>query len=142
MARAMIELPAGFAQELNTRVPLKILDLTPLASDPALLAAMPAVRPTPIPAGTYEWQPEAIQSISMRSFFIVHESVPAEHVNEFARLVYSQAMVDHLQNAYKGHGFYPRNRDPLAGLLIPLHPGAESFWKTTGVTMHAPALGD
>lgn len=142
MARGMIELPAGFAQELNTRTPLRILDLAALANDQAKRKGLPALVPTVVPAGTYQWQPEQIQLVSMRSYTIVHASVPDDDVYEFTKLVHSQGMIDHMENAYKGHSFFPRNKDPLDGLPIKLHPGAERFWREVGVTIHPPTLGE
>lgn len=142
MARGMIGLPASFAEELNSQMGIRMLSLDALTSDPAKLAELPAVSPTTIPAGTYDWHPEAIQSVSIRSFFIVHKSVPEKDVYEFTRMVNSQGMIDHMASVYSAHGFYPRNKDPLAGLQLPLHPGAMKFWKEAGVKMHAPALSN
>ncbi|MCB1739519.1 MAG: TAXI family TRAP transporter solute-binding subunit [Gammaproteobacteria bacterium] len=142
MSRGMIGLPAGFAQELNTRVPLRVLDVSVITDDAAKLKEMPSVSKMTIPAGTYDWQPEPINTIWVGSYFIVNKNVPDDDVYEFVRLVNSQGMVDHMQTAFKAHGFYPRNKDPLSGLLVPLHPGAERFWKSTGVSIPAPALGD
>lgn len=140
MARGLVGRPSGFANELNSRADMRILDLGEFAGDPAMMAKVPAVSATTLREGLYDFQPAPLHIVSIRSFFIAHNDVPAEHVEEFARVLNSQAAVDHMANAFAGHGLYPKDPNPLSGLLIPLAPGAEAFWKTTGVDIPKPTF--
>lgn len=140
MARVMLGHPAGFAQQLATRVKMRILDLGTVVDKTDLVTRVKALSPATIPQGTYKFQPEAIRTVAFHSFFIAHTSVPEAHIHELMKLMHSEAMVKHMNTAYRFHGFYPRNKNPLKGLLVPLHPGAEKFWKEVGVTVPKPAL--
>ncbi len=140
MARVMLGHPAGFAQRLSTRVKMRILDLGAVIDKSDLVTRVKALSATTIPQGTYKFQPEAIRTVAFHSFFIAHASVPEAHIYELMKLMHSAAMVKHMNTAYRFHGFYPRNKEPLKGLLVPLHPGALKFWKEVGVTIPKPAL--
>jgi len=140
MARGLVGRPSGFASELNSRAATRILDLGEFSGNPEMMAKIPAVSATTLREGLYDFQPAPLNIVSIRSFFIVHKDVPADHVEEFARVLNSQAAVDHMANAFAGHGLYPKDPNPLAGLLIPLSPGAETFWKTTGVDIPKPTF--
>lgn len=140
MARGIVGRPSGFASEMNSRAPMRILDLGEFSGSPELMAKVPAVSAATLRENLYDFQPAPLNIVSVRSFFIVHKDVPDEHVEEFARVLNSQAAVDHMANSFPGHGLYPKDSTPLAGLLIPLSPGAEAFWKTTGVEIPTPTF--
>jgi TRAP transporter TAXI family solute receptor len=132
-SRVMVGHPAGFALRLSKRVDLRILDLGKVIDNTDLLKRSQSLTASAIPQGTYKFQPGKIRTVVFHSFFIVNKSVPAADVHELAKLMYSQAMVDYMKTAFRYHGFYPKNKTPLAGLLVPLHPGAAEFWKEVGV---------
>ena len=140
MARVMLGHPAAFAQQLNSRIKLRIVDLGKVIDDDKLLEKANSLTPATIPQGTYDFQPAAIRTVSFHSFFITNAAVPDAHIYDLMKIMYSEAMVEHMNTAYRFHGFYPRNKDPLDGLLVPLHPGAAKFWKEVGVTIPKPAL--
>jgi TRAP transporter TAXI family solute receptor len=132
-SRVMVGRPAGFALRLSKRVDLRVLDLGAIIDKSDLLKRSQSLSASAIPQGTYTFQPAAFRTVAFYSFFIVNKSVPDAHVYELAKLMHSQAMVDHMKTAFRFHGFYPKNKTPLTGLVVPLHPGAEKFWKEVGV---------
>lgn len=93
------------------------------------LKAEPAMAAFTIPANTYEDQPEAIETVSLWNFAIVHESVPDSLVYEVTKL----AMEEH-ERMLQGHKAaaetLPEHFDK--NTFMPFHPGAAKWFAENG----------
>ncbi len=83
-----------------------------------------------IPANTYEGQAEAVETAAVGNFLITHEGVPEEVVYQMTKL-----MFENLPKMVASHAA-AKAIDPakaLDGMPIPLHPGAERYYKEAGI---------
>ncbi len=86
--------------------------------------------PAVIPAGTYEGQAEDVQTATVGNFLITHDGVPEDTVYQMTRLLFEN--LDQLTAAHAA----AKAIDPakaLEGMPIPLHPGAEKYYREAGI---------
>lgn len=83
-----------------------------------------------IPAGTYSNQTEDIQTVCMPTFLICDKDLDEDLVYEITKLVIENK--DYLCTQHSC--FEAMNDDSVAaGLSIPMHPGAERYFKEVGI---------
>lgn len=101
-------------------------ELIPIDGKPvdAILAKHPFISRSPIPAGTYRRDAEAIPSIGVGAQWIVAEDVPEERVYAICRALWNDATRVLLDGGHPA-GKLIRLATALDGIDIPLHPGAE-----------------
>jgi uncharacterized protein len=99
---------------------------------PAVVAKIgdPAYQPAIIPAGTYEGQNKDVPAIAIQNFLVTHEGVPADTVYKMTK-----AMWDNLPALVAAHsaGKGIKKETALAGMAVPLHPGAEKYYREIGM---------
>jgi TRAP transporter TAXI family solute receptor len=85
-----------------------------------------------IPAGTYENIGYDVQTVAVNGQLITSADQPADLVYEITKALWNQNTRKLLD---KGHskGKVIRMETALKGILIPLHPGAEKFYKEQGM---------
>jgi uncharacterized protein len=90
----------------------------------------PAVTTKNISSGTYEGQGKDIQTAVVKGLLITHDEVSEKIVHEMTKAFFEnqQAMAD-AHNA----GKEIQLETAADGLLLPLHPGAEKYYKEMGV---------
>jgi uncharacterized protein len=86
--------------------------------------------PYEIPAGAYPGQNEPVRTIAQPNFLAVNEDIPEEDVYLITKTMY--------ENLPFLHNIHAATRDmdleqALAGLPIPLHPGAVRFYEEVGL---------
>lgn len=83
----------------------------------------------PVPAGTYPGQPNAIPSIGVKVCFIANKNVPEDVAYEITK-----AVLEHLPELEQIHSIAKEVsfEGALVGMPIPLHPGAERYYKEKG----------
>lgn len=108
-------------------------NVTLFSFDDAFLKALnktfPFMVPDKIPAGTYKGVGE-IKTPYIMSFLITNDSVSEKDVYDFLDSMYKNVADIHASHA-KGKEI--NLKTGLAGLTVPLHPGAEKFFKEKGV---------
>ncbi|AXC49628.1 C4-dicarboxylate ABC transporter [Paracoccus suum] len=85
---------------------------------------------TTIPAGTYQGQDAEVPGVAVQNFLITHEGVPEEEVYQMTKLMY-----EHLDGLRAAHSA-AQAIDPakaLEGMPLPLHPGAEKYYREAGI---------
>ncbi|MEA4941605.1 MAG: TAXI family TRAP transporter solute-binding subunit [Oscillibacter sp.] len=94
-----------------------------------ILTANPAYFKCTIPAGTYENQTEDIQTFAVANYIFCRKDLPDDLVYMFTKTIY-----DNLDKVYDIHSacksITPENCQN--GLTVPLHPGAEKYYKEIG----------
>lgn len=83
-----------------------------------------------IPAGTYEGQTEDVPTVAVVNFLITHEDVSEETAYQMTKL-----MFENLPELVAAHAAAKAIslEGALNGMPVPLHPGAERFYREVGV---------
>ncbi|MBA3446989.1 MAG: TAXI family TRAP transporter solute-binding subunit [Pseudaminobacter sp.] len=83
-----------------------------------------------IPAGTYDGQTEDVETAAVGNFLITHDGVSDETAYQMTKLLFES--LDQLTAAHAA----AKAIDPakaLDGMPVPLHPGAERYYKEAGL---------
>ncbi len=83
-----------------------------------------------IPAGTYEGQTEDVPTVAVMNFFVTHEDVPEETAYQMTKL-----MFENLPTLVAAHAAARSISldNALNGMPVPLHPGAERYYREAGL---------
>ena len=89
-----------------------------------------AYQPAIVPANTYEGQTKDVPAIAIQNFLVTHEGVPADTVYKITK-----AMWENLDSLIAAHaaGKAIRKESALKGMPVPLHPGAEKYYREIGL---------
>lgn len=90
----------------------------------------PAYLPALIPAGTYEGQTKDAASIAIQNFLVTHEGVPVDTVYKMTKALWEN--LDALAAAHSAGKAIKRD-NALKGMPVPLHPGAEKYYREIGL---------
>ena len=86
--------------------------------------------PYEIPAGTYPSQSETINTIAQPNILVVREDVSEEDVYQITKTIYANLpFLNNIHPATKAMSL----EKAIAGLPMPLHPGAARFYKEQGM---------
>ena len=83
-----------------------------------------------IPAGTYDGQSEDVETAAVGNFLITHDGVSDETAYQMTKLLF-----DNLPQLVASHAA-AKAIDPakaLDGMPVPLHPGAERYYREAGI---------
>jgi TRAP transporter TAXI family solute receptor len=83
-----------------------------------------------IPAGTYPGQDADVQTIAQPNFLAVREDVPEEDVYKITKTIYEN--LPFLQAIHKATTAMALDK-AIAGLPVPLHPGAARYYREQGI---------
>lgn len=79
-----------------------------------------------IPAGTYDGQDKDVKTVAITNILVSHKGVPDEIAYRMTKLMFDN--LDSLKNAHSAAESISLEH-ALNGLPIPLHPGAERFYR-------------
>ncbi len=83
-----------------------------------------------IPAGTYQGQDAAVPTVAVINFLITHEGVAEDVVYQMTKLIFEhKADLVAAHHAAEGIDL----NTAAEGMTVPLHPGAERFYREAGV---------
>ena len=121
-------LPNSSLTELMTGRSSKILGIEPEIAQ--ALADKYDWEIVTIPAGTYPGQDEDVLTVAMKSVLIVREDCPDAVAYFLAKTMYeNKEYFETVQTAYADF----EKEDMVNNLTVPVHPGAEVFWKEVGL---------
>ncbi|MCU9840142.1 TAXI family TRAP transporter solute-binding subunit [Ruegeria sp. WL0004] len=83
-----------------------------------------------IPAGTYQGQDADVPTVAVVNFLVTHEDVSEETAYQMTKLLFEN--LGELEAAHKAAAQI-KLENALTGMPIPLHPGAERFYKEAGL---------
>lgn len=83
-----------------------------------------------IPAGTYDGQTEAVPTVAVVNFLVTREGVSDETAYEMTKLLFTNLKT--LEAAHKAAARI-KLENAIKGMPIPLHPGAEKYYKEVGL---------
>jgi hypothetical protein len=126
--------PVGAMTQLKAAVgdEVQILAFTPEQVERANGEFDELWTPYTIEAGTYPNQDEAVETIAQPNFLAVDESVDEEAVYLITKAIYEN--LGFLQNIHPATNAMSLDA-ALAGLPLPLHPGALRYYEEAGLTV-------
>ncbi|MGE5338020.1 MAG: TAXI family TRAP transporter solute-binding subunit [Gemmatimonadota bacterium] len=98
-------------------------DIIKKTNDPAYLAAT-------IPANTYRGQTADVPTAAVQNYLVTHEGVPADTVYAMTKALWTG--LDSLVAAHSAAKAIQLNH-ALDGMPVPLHPGAERYYREVGL---------
>lgn len=111
---------------------IELVNLHQDAIDSGFYKAYPYFEKRIIPANTYKGVTTDIPSFQDATLWVASSEVSAETVYKMLSLVYSDAGLKHMV-AQKKTFTEMTIASGVTGIITPLHPGAERFWKEKGV---------
>ncbi|WGV18422.1 TAXI family TRAP transporter solute-binding subunit [Fuscovulum ytuae] len=113
-------------KDLATSVPTTIVSIPPEVADTLGAPYMAAT----IPAGTYEGQTADVPTLAVGNFFLTHEGVDEETVYQMTKLMFEN--LPELVAAHQAAKAITLDT-ALDGMPVPLHPGAERYYREVGL---------
>ncbi|MFT6915331.1 MAG: TRAP transporter TAXI family solute receptor [Motiliproteus sp.] len=93
--------------------------------------------PYRIPANTYPGQAKAINTMAQPNFLAVRDDIPEEDVYQLTKTMYENlAFLNGIHKATKAMSL----EKAIAGLPVPLHPGAARFYREQGIEIPAQLI--
>ncbi len=125
----LISAGLGVAAVRDLATAVKII-VVPIPVEVVAKIGEAAYQPGTIPAKTYEGQNEAVPSVAVQNFLVTHEGVPADTVHAMTK-----SMFENLDQLYAAHAAAKaiRKEDAAKGSPVPLHPGAERYYREAGL---------
>lgn len=115
--------------ELESLFPINVVALDQDLVD-VFTEAFPGYSPAIVPGGSYVTMESDALTIASPTLMIGHADRPDEEVYRLTQAIFEHR--SELANAAAAYrDFQPEN--VMKGIGIPLHPGAERFWRETGV---------
>ncbi len=132
----LVGVPSESLAETARRAPVRLLDLQTPALAAGFFDIYPFYSPTIIPRGTYRGLTEDVASFQDATLWVAYRGVDEEWVYQALMRLYSPEGLAAMREVH------PAARDlklekGLSGVRIPLHPGAERFWRDKGITLPA-----
>jgi TRAP transporter TAXI family solute receptor len=114
-------------RDLATSVPIVIV---PIGADVVAKVGDPAYQPAVIPANTYGGQTADVATAAIPNFLITHAGVSDDLAYAMAKQMY-----ENLETLYAAHNAAKviKRENALKGMPVPLHPGAERYYKEVGL---------
>lgn len=106
------------------------VNFVPVPADVVANVGDPAYRAAAIPAGTYEGQSAEVPTVSINNLLVTHQKVSDEVAYQMTKGVFDN--LERLGNSHSS-GRQIKLENAIDGLPIPLHPGAEKFYREKGL---------
>jgi len=124
-------MPAPDLVDLASTTPVRLLDVGTIAKEIGFFKKYPFYRPFTIPKGTYKGVDYDTPTVVCGTFWIVREDLPEDLVYQMAKIAYTNT--EALRKAFGPLKVMQPNESSIMGIDLPLHPGAEKFWREIGV---------
>jgi TRAP transporter TAXI family solute receptor len=113
-------------KDLSTSLPVSIVAVP---AEVATALGAPYIAAT-IPAGTYEGQAEDVPTVAVVNFLVTHSDVSDDLAYEMTKQLF-----ENLPDMLAAHNAAKdiKLEDATKGMPIPLHPGAERYYKEKGI---------
>jgi uncharacterized protein len=123
-------LPLPGLVEIAVSKPIRLLPIEGEIADRYVDILEGAVVKTTIPAGTYNGQDEDVPTVASPITLYVHKDASEEEIYEFTKVFWD--------NLEQFHADFPSSSNltkdlALEGIQVPLHPGAEKYFKEQGM---------
>jgi TRAP transporter TAXI family solute receptor len=126
--------PNASVIEAATHGAIHLIDVGVDAEKSRFYEIYPFYQPVEIPAGTYSNQDKPVKSFQDAAYWCTNTNVSDGLVYRALTAIYSPDGLKHMVTAIKTAKSM-NITDGIKGVSIPLHPGAEKFWKGKGLTV-------
>ena len=123
--------PSPAITELSLTHKIHLIEFEPGAID-RLVREKPKFLPGAIPAGTYKGVDSDVPSFQDSAVWVANADVPADVVYTLLSKIYTPEGLAHMVNV-KSTAKAMSVEGGITGIITPLHPGAEKFWKEKGI---------
>jgi TRAP transporter TAXI family solute receptor len=111
---------------------IDLIDLNAEAESSGFFEKYPYFSQLAVPAGTYRGVDHDTQSFQDAALWVANADVPDDVVYELLSLIYTDEGLAHMREQKKT--FQEMSvANGVKGIVTPLHPGAERFWREKGV---------
>ena len=124
--------------ELAATKEIRMLHLYETASMAGLEKDLPFYQPLYVPSNTYEGVSQATTSFFDSALWVANKKVSADIVYNALKDIFSDEGLKYLINV-KSTAKQMSVKGGITGIVTPLHPGAERFWREQGLTIPANA---
>ena len=114
-------------RHLSTAMPIRLL---PIPKDTVIKIGDPAYIPSVIPARVYEGQPEEVETAAVVNFLVTREGLSADTVYAMTKAIFGN--LGQLAQTHPAAGGISV-KDATTGMPLPLHPGAERYYREIGL---------
>jgi uncharacterized protein len=114
-------------RQLGTSVAIRLLEIP---KDVVIKINDAAIVPAVIPARTYEGQTQDVETAAIVNFLVTREGVSADTVYAMTRAIFSN-LTQLVQTHPAASGI--SLKDAAAATPVPLHPGAERYYREMGI---------
>ena len=111
---------------------IDLVDLAKDAQESGFLDKYPYFAKLSVPAGTYRGVDRDTPSFHDSTLWVANARVPADVVHDLLSKIYTDEGLAYMRSQKKTFGEMSIDNG-VKGIVTPLHPGAERFWKENGV---------
>jgi TRAP transporter TAXI family solute receptor len=111
---------------------IALVDLAADAEKSGFFGKYPYFAKLKVPAGTYKGVDYDAPSFQDSTLWVAHADVPADVVYQLLSVIYTPEGLKHMveqKKTFKEMSI----ENGIKGIVTPLHPGAEKFWKEKGI---------
>jgi TRAP transporter TAXI family solute receptor len=127
----LVGYPNASIIEASTTNDIVLLDLEAAAKASGFFEKFPFYSATKIPAGTYRGQDADVKTFQDSTLWCAGSRVDADIVYQALKVVYSPEGLEYMVQAHKA-ATEMSVATGLDGIPLPLHKGAEKFWREQG----------
>ena len=113
-------------RDLASSVPINVVSVPPAVAAKLGAPYVTAV----IPANTYQGQSADVQTVAVGNFLVTHAGVSDEIAYQMTKQLFEN--LDQMVAAHKAAKDITL-KDAIAGMPVPLHPGAARYYKEKGL---------
>jgi len=124
-------MPAPDVVDLTSTSAIRLLDVGPTANEIGFFKKYSFYRPFTVPKGTYKGLDHDVPTVVCGTFWIVNKDLPEDLVYQMTKIAFTNT--DALRKAFGPLKVMQANESAISGIAVPLHAGAEKFWKETGL---------
>ncbi|RMF44392.1 MAG: TAXI family TRAP transporter solute-binding subunit [Deltaproteobacteria bacterium] len=125
--------PNASVTQLAAKTPVRLLDLWTENTRRKIEQNYPFYSGTTIPAGTYIGQDRDIATFQDAAIWVASNRLPANRVEKALTEIYTPEGLAYMAKVKKT-ARQMSIAGGLDGVVIPLHPGADAFWRSKGLT--------
>ena len=120
---------------------IKILDTFTAGEKGGAFEQYPFYAPLTIPAGTYSGVDYDVKSFQDSALWVASKDVAPEHVYNALANIYTKDGLSYMVKV-KSTAKSMSIEGALTGIVTPVHPGAQKFWKEQGLTLTEAQMGN